>query len=139
MIEMHLLSTCSTRCLPADDLPMNEQLHSLALFAADQKPPGFLQMLVVMFPWLLILYVGVMIFGAPRRKSEQRRKEAIKNLKKNDRIVTIGGITGTVANNISQDDKFITIKVEGDMKIKMLKSSIQGLLEEESKTTSEEK
>ena len=53
-------------------------------------------------------------------------------MKKNDRVVTAGGIIGSVAN-ISVDGKEITLKVDDNTRIKFLRSSITQVLGEESK------
>jgi preprotein translocase subunit YajC len=54
-------------------------------------------------------------------------------LKKNDKVVTIGGIVGTVAN-ISVDDQkveVVTLKVDDNTRIKFIRSSIQRVLTSE--------
>jgi preprotein translocase subunit YajC len=60
--------------------------------------------------WMLLLMLGgfmvLWIFmGRSRRKQQQKRKEMLSQLKKGDKVITIGGILGTVmevrANEIS--------------------------------------
>lgn len=51
-----------------------------------------------------------MIMGPERRKQKQQRA-MIESIKKNDRVVTIGGIYGTVANVQREDDK-VTLTVD---------------------------
>lgn len=108
-------------------------LVSILLFAQDKAPQegptqglGILQYVI---PFILIMLLFQFMFN-PRRKDEKRRKEMMSTLKKNDRIVTIGGITGTVAN-ISEDHQYVTIKVEDNTRIKMLASSIQTVASDE--------
>jgi preprotein translocase subunit YajC len=48
-------------------------------------------------------------------------------LKKNDRVVTIGGMIGTVAN-ITPDGQEVTLKVDDNTRIRMIRSSIQRVL-----------
>ncbi len=88
---------------------------------ANQDPPPFyiqfLPLIVIGFLFYFILIRG------PRRE-QQKRDDLLKSLKKNDRVVTIGGIIGTVAN-VSADGKEITLKVDDNSRIKFLRSSIQ--------------
>ena len=56
--------------------------------------------------------------------------DLLKSLKKNDRVVTIGGIIGTVAN-VTPDGKEVTLKVDDNTRLKMLRSSIQTVLRDD--------
>jgi preprotein translocase subunit YajC len=53
-------------------------------------------------------------------------------MKKNDRIITIGGLIGTVAS-ISNDGKEVTIKVDDNTRLKFLSNSIREVISEKSK------
>lgn len=63
----------------------------------------------------------------PRAAEERKRKEFLDNLKKNDRVVTAGGIIGSVAN-VSNDGNEITLKVDDNTRIKFRRSSISTVL-----------
>lgn len=73
-------------------------------------------MLVLMFAvmWLFMI--------RPQRKQQKQLEEMRKNLKKGDKVVTVGGIYGTVAET---DDRTVLVKVDGDVKIRFDKSAIQ--------------
>lgn len=113
-------------------------LHNLLIFAqegAKKEPapkPETPNLLLWIMPAFLILLLWQFMFN-PRRRDEKKRAELVSSMKKNDRIVTIGGITGTVAS-VSEDHQYVTIKVEDNTRIKMLASSIQTVLNDESKT-----
>ncbi len=47
----------------------------------------------------------------PQRQRDSDHKSLLKNLKKNDRVVTIGGIYGVVVN-VQRDQDEVTIKVD---------------------------
>ena len=85
--------------------------------------------LTYIFPIIIIFLLFQFMFN-PRRRDEKRKAELVSTLKKNDRIVTIGGITGTVAS-VSEDRAFVTIKVEDNTRIKMLATSIQSVVKDE--------
>ncbi len=90
-----------------------------------------------MLQWAPVILIGVMFYFMmylPQRRERQTREEMLKNLKKNDRVVTIGGMLGTVAN-ISADGKEVTLKMEDAAKIRMLRSAIQSVLSPDAETT----
>lgn len=91
--------------------------------AAD--PPFWLSML----PFLVIFLLLFPIVIWPQRKEQQKRDSLLTSLKKNDRVVTIGGIIGSVAN-ISTDGKEITLKVDDNTRIKFTRTAISHKLEE---------
>lgn len=93
--------------------------------AKPQDPPFWLQML----PFVLILFLLFPIVIWPQRKEQQKRDDLIKSLKKNDRVVTLGGIIGTVAN-ISADGKEITLKVDDNTRIKFIRTGISHKLDD---------
>ncbi|MBN1853661.1 MAG: preprotein translocase subunit YajC [Pirellulales bacterium] len=80
------------------------------LFAADEKPGG--GGLSQLLPPLIIIFIlfWFMIIR-PQKKKEQNFKTMVANLKKNDRVVTIGGIHGTVANVQREIDR-ITLRID---------------------------
>ena len=111
---------------------MLDSIHHFLIIAADgakkqDQGPGLLMYLMPLF----IIFMLWQFMYSPRKREEKKRAERINTLKKNDRIVTIGGITGTVAS-ISEDHQFVTIKVEDNTRIKMLASSIQTVVGDES-------
>ena len=76
-------------------------------------------------PFVLIAVVWYFLLLRPQRRERAKRTEQLKELKKNDRVVTIGGILGTVAN-ISSDGREVTLKIDDNTRITMLRNSIQG-------------
>ena len=72
---------------------------------------------------MMILIFGIMWFFMirPQRK-QQKELEAFRNaLKKGDKVITAGGIYGTVAEI---DERTVLIKVDGDVKLRVDKGSI---------------
>jgi len=83
-------------------------------------------------PFLVMLVLFFLIFLWPQRREQKKREQMLNAMKKNDRVVTIGGIIGSVAN-ISADGKEITLKVDDNTRIKFLRTSISQVLGEEAK------
>ena len=53
--------------------------------------------LVQMVPYLLMFVIFYFVLLAPMRKQQKKQKELLAALKKGDRVVTSGGIHGTIA------------------------------------------
>jgi preprotein translocase subunit YajC len=87
---------------------------------------GILQFL----PFIAIAVLFYFLLIRPQKREQQARQDLLKTLKKNDRVVTIGGIIGTVAN-LTPDGKEVTLKVDDNTKLRMLRSSIQSILTSE--------
>ena len=74
--------------------------------------------------WIMILLLfGVMYFFMirPQRKQQKELEAFRSSLKKGDKVVTTGGIYGTV-DEIT--DRTVLIKVDGDVKLRVDKNSI---------------
>jgi preprotein translocase subunit YajC len=97
--------------------------------AAPAQPVAPGDMLLQFAPIIfLVVMVWVLILG-PARKQEKLRRAMIMGLKKNDKVVTSGGMLGTVtaikekvAGNPGDDDE-ITLKVD-DVKLRFVRSAI---------------
>ncbi|KJJ83210.1 YajC [Candidatus Omnitrophus magneticus] len=72
-------------------------------------------------PIILIFIVFYFLLIRPQKKTQKAHADMIKNLKKNDEVVTTSGIHGTILN--IQDD-VITLRIDDDVKIRIQKNSI---------------
>jgi preprotein translocase subunit YajC len=89
----------------------------------------------LMLPSMLIIaMLAYFMFLSPERKERQRREQLRKELKKNDRVVTIGGMLGTVAS-ISPDGNEVVLKIDEatGAKLRILRSAIHEVLREGTK------
>ena len=68
----------------------------------------------------------------PQRNEQKRHQELLGSLKKNDQVQTVGGIIGTV---VTVSDDYVTIKVDDNTRLKIRRSSIQGLVTEDNKSS----
>ena len=101
------------------------------VLAQEQPGPQGSPFGALMLPMLAILFLWYFLILRPQRRDQVKREEMLRSLKKNDRVVTIGGVIGTVAN-LSADGKEVTLKVDDNTRIKFLRSSIQTILTEDS-------
>lgn len=58
------------------------------------------------------------------QKKQKELREFLKNLKKGDRVITTGGIYGTI---VSLEDDTVILKVSENVKIRLARSAISGL------------
>jgi len=89
-----------------------------------QPPPGLSSMLPMFLIMGLIFYF---LLIRPQGREKKKRAQMIDALKKNDRVLTIGGIVGTIT--AVRDDE-ITLKVDesSNTKITFSRSSIQRVM-----------
>lgn len=100
----------------------------ILLAAGDTGGMG--QMLLMMLPIFVLFY---MLFIRPQRKEQSERQLMLANMKKNDRIVTVGGIFGVVTN-VDRDKNEVTLKVDesSGAKLRMTLNSIARVIVDES-------
>ena len=87
-----------------------------------QPQPGLFGNPLILFAMLGLVMYFLML--RPQSKERKKREAMLSAVKKNDRVVTIGGILGTV---ISVKDDEITLKVDesSNTKITFTRSAIQ--------------
>jgi len=78
-------------------------------------------------PLILIFVIFYFFLIRPQQKKVKEHKAMVENLKRGDKIVTSGGITGVVERLLDNDK--IEIEIAENIKVEVLKSTgIQGLL-----------
>lgn len=83
--------------------------------------------MAMMLPFVAIAVLFYFMLIRPQQREQANRKAMLSTLKKNDRVLTIGGILGTVAN-ISADGEEVTLRVDDNTRIKFRRSSVQQIL-----------
>lgn len=58
------------------------------------------------------------------QKKQKEHREFLKNLKKGDKVITSGGLYGTV---LSLEDDTLVLKLSENVKIRIARSAISGL------------
>lgn len=75
--------------------------------------------------WIMLILIFVVMWFfmiRPQRKQQKTLEEMRRSLKKGDKVVTAGGIYGVVAD---LDERTVLMKVDGEVKLRVDKSSIQ--------------
>jgi preprotein translocase subunit YajC len=123
---------------------MNAPLFNLPLMLLGGQTPtgdgsaapasglgGNWTMLIVMPLIILVFYFLVM---RPQNKKQKDAKKMLEGLRKGDRIVTIGGLRGTV---VSVKDDAVVLKVDDNTKLEYSKSAVATVLKREEESTPE--
>jgi len=89
----------------------------------------------MLLPMVAIAFVFWFLMIRPMRKQEQERQSLLASMKKNDKVVTSGGLYGTVISIKDKEDE-VTLKVDesSNVRVRVTKGSIVRILSgEESK------
>ena len=71
---------------------------------------------ITMLPAIFLLFYLIVL--RPGQQEDRKRKDTLKTLKKNDRVVTVAGIYGTVVS-INEDDDRVLLRVDDDRNVRL--------------------
>ena len=78
-------------------------------------------------PLILIFVIFYFFLIRPQQKKVKEHKAMVENLKRGDKVVTSGGIVGTVERIIDNDK--VEVEIAENVKVEIVKATgIQGLL-----------
>lgn len=89
-------------------------------------PSPFIVGLPIYAVMFLMLYL---VLIRPQQQQKKQTEQMLRTLKKGDRVVTSGGIIGTV---VDVDEQRAVLRTGGDVKLEFLKSAIVQVLGEKS-------
>ncbi|MDR0540159.1 MAG: preprotein translocase subunit YajC [Spirochaetaceae bacterium] len=87
---------------------------------------GAEQGILSFLPFVLIIAIFYFLIIRPQNKKQKETQKMLEALKKGDKVVTIGGIHGTIH---SVKDKTVVLKVDENTKIEFLRSAISSILD----------
>lgn len=79
-------------------------------------------MMLIMFA--LIAFSFYFIILRPQKKEQSERKRLLSELGKGDKVVSIGGIHGTVTDPGGEGSDTVTLEIDKNVRVKILKSAI---------------
>jgi preprotein translocase subunit YajC len=85
------------------------------VFAQDGGNGSFWSTLLLFAPFPLLIYF---LFIQPHQQQEKKRRALLDALKKNDKVVTTGGIYGTVISVDAKNDK-VVLRVDDERGVKL--------------------
>ena len=89
--------------------------------AAAGPEAGSMMSFVVPMIFMVVIFYFLLI--RPQQKKAKEHKALLDNLKKGDRIITSGGMIGTIINI---DDQIVNVEIADKVRIEMARPSIAG-------------
>jgi len=100
-------------------------LFAFSLQAQPAARPQGSFSLTAMIPFILVFVIFYFLLIRPQRLKQRKHQEMVEELKPGDKVITAGGIHGTVMG--VQKDK-IELKVAANVKVDIAKNSIAVIL-----------
>ncbi|MDR7415868.1 MAG: preprotein translocase subunit YajC [Armatimonadota bacterium] len=86
-----------------------------------QAPQGQPNVLYTLILWALLLAVFYFLLIRPQQQQQRRRREMLAKLKKGDRVVTVGGLHGTIVD-VHGDE--ITLELAPNVRVRADRSAV---------------
>ncbi len=83
--------------------------------------PEVMQAIQASWPIVLMGVIFYFLLYRPQKKEQNRRQELLNNLKKGERIVTIGGLYGTIT---ALSEKTVTIKIADKVEVDIARTAV---------------
>ncbi|TET44699.1 preprotein translocase subunit YajC [Candidatus Aerophobetes bacterium] len=81
-----------------------------------------------LMPLVLIFVIFYFLLILPQRRKQKQHREMVTNLKKGDKVITTGGVFGTVTR---VKPEYLEVEVAEKLRIRVQRSSISALRREE--------
>lgn len=96
-------------------------------FLQQAQPPsrGGGSFFTALIPFILVFVIFYLLIIMPSRKRQKKHQELVEQLKPGDKVVTSGGIYGTVMG--VQKDR-IELKIASNVKIDVTKNAVAAIL-----------
>lgn len=101
-------------------------LVSPAFAQAAGQTAGLMGGIESFLPLILIFVVFYFLMIRPQQKRMKQHKEMLGQLRRGDRVLTQGGILGTV--NKVVDDKEVIVEIAEGVRVRVLRASIQDIV-----------
>ena len=100
----------------------------LLLAQASAQPSG----IALFLPLILIMVIFYFLMIMPAQRRQKKVAEMLRNLKTGDKIITNGGMYGTI---VGLEDDSVQLRIAEQVKIKVSRAAIAGLQAEPPKET----
>lgn len=84
---------------------------------------GFAEGGLGLMPIILVMVIFYFLLIRPQQKRAKQHKEMLSALKRGDKIVTNGGITGTIIKAV-EDSETIEVEIAKDVKVNVVRTMI---------------
>ena len=93
------------------------------MFALAAPPAGGASPLVSFIPFVLVLGIFYFVILMPMKKRQKKVDEFLAALKSGDRVVTTGGLYGTVAK---VEEQSVHLQIAPNVRVEVARSAIAG-------------
>ncbi|MCJ7771665.1 MAG: preprotein translocase subunit YajC [Desulfobacterales bacterium] len=100
-------------------------------YAMGQGGIGGQGQFTTFIPIILMFVIFYFLLIRPQQKNQKEHRELVNNLKKDDRVVTSGGIYGKITG---VDDQTVTVEIADKVRIKVARGNISIVLQNTSKS-----
>ncbi|MDR7537676.1 MAG: preprotein translocase subunit YajC [Armatimonadota bacterium] len=83
--------------------------------------PAQQSQITVLLLWVLIFVVFYVLMIRPQRTQQRKRREMLNNLRRGDRVVTLGGLHATIADI---KDDLLTLDLAPNVRVKADRGSV---------------
>ena len=101
-------------------------MEILYAFATNPDAPQGGGGIATFLPFFLIMVIIYFLMIRPQGKKRKEKQNMLGALKKGDKVITIGGIHGTVVG-IKNQGKIFVLKIDKNLNININRSAIAGL------------
>jgi len=101
--------------------------HTLLVLAEEgatkPAPPGGIPFDMILFMIVPLFLIYFLVLRPGQKRQEQERNALFATLKKNDKVLTTSGIYGVMVS-VSEKEDEVTVRVDDNTRLRMLKSCI---------------
>ncbi len=103
---------------------MDFAISMLLSFSPPAGDGSAVNPLVQFFPFILIFLIFYFLVFAPMRKKQKKHTEMLQQLKTGDKVITNGGIYGTV---VGVSDDVIQLRIADQVKVDITKTAVSAM------------
>lgn len=103
-------------------------MYAIAWAIDGQVAPGAGGMFGALMPLILIFVIFYFLLILPQRRKQKEHREMVRNLKKGDKIITTGGIYGTITRI---KKSHVEIEVANQIRLRVQRTCVSQLRREE--------
>jgi len=84
-----------------------------------------MEMLQQFFPFIIVIGIFYFLLLRPQQQKAKQLRTQLAGLKRGDNVITSGGIIGTVARVVNDDE--VTVEIAEGVRVRVVRSTITGI------------
>lgn len=105
-------------------------LQFILLMAGSPGGGGQPNSIGFFLPIIMIFLIMYLLIFRPQMKKQKQQKQMLDAIKKGDKIITVGGILGTVAG-VKEKEGTLIVKISDTTKIELVRTSVAKIVGQE--------